>query len=199
MRQDPDVIMVGEIRDQETANLAINAALTGHLVLATLHTNSASATVARLVDMGVETFLLVSTLKVAVGQRLVRKITETKEAYTLSANERADIGKHVDLDRVLAALKEEKVVKENATWNNVPFYRPKEGAEGDEAYKGRMGIHEVLRLSPAIKEIVLASGTSDAIEIQARKEGMLTMVEDGIYKAALGQTSIEEVLRVISE
>lgn len=198
MRQDPDIIMVGEIRDQETASLAINAALTGHLVLATVHTNSASATVARLVDMGMETFLLVSTLRVAVGQRLVRRLTETKEAYTLSAHERADLEKHVDLDRVLKALKEEKVVKENATWNSIPFYRPKEGNE-ETGFKGRIGIHEVLRVTTAIKDIVLAQGTADAIEAQARKEGMLTMLEDGIYKAALGQTSIEEVLRVISE
>ena len=199
MRQDPDVIMVGEIRDQETASLAINAALTGHLVLATVHTNSASATVARLVDMGVETFLLVSTLRVAVGQRLVRRLTETKESYTLSANERADLGKHVDLDRILEALKVEKIVKDNATWNSIPFYRPKEGGTEEEKYKGRIGIHEVLHVSLAIKEIVLASGTADAIEAQGRKEGMLRMAEDGIYKAALGQTSIEEVLRVISE
>lgn len=199
MRQDPDVIMVGEIRDQETASLAINAALTGHLVLATVHTNSSSATVARLLDMGVEKFLLVSTLRVAVGQRLVRRITEAKETYTLSANERADLGKHVDLDRVLDVLKREKVVKESATWNNVPFFRPKNGADAEDGYKGRIGIHEVLHISPTIKDIVMASGTADAIEIQARKEGMLTMVEDGIYKAALGQTSIEEVLRVISE
>jgi type IV pilus assembly protein PilB len=198
MRQDPDVIMVGEIRDQETASLAINAALTGHLVLATVHTNSSSATVARLLDMGVETFLLVSTLRVAVGQRLVRRLTEAKDMYTLSANERADIGKHVDLDHILEELKKEGVVKQGATWNNVPFYRPKEGV-GDEGYKGRIGIHEVLHISTTIKEIVLAQGTADAIEKQARKEGMLTMLEDGIYKAALGQTSIEEVLRVISE
>jgi type IV pilus assembly protein PilB len=198
MRQDPDVIMVGEIRDQETASLAINAALTGHLVLATVHTNSASATVARLLDMGVETFLLVSTLRVAVGQRLVRRLTEAKDMYTLSANERADIGKHADLDRILDELKREGIVKQSATWNNVPFYRPKEGA-GDEGYKGRIGIHEVLHVSPTIKEIVLAQGTADSIEKQAREEGMLTMLEDGIYKAALGQTSIEEVLRVISE
>lgn len=199
MRQDPDIIMVGEIRDQETASLAINAALTGHLVLATVHTNSASATVARLLDMGVETFLLVSTLRVAVGQRLVRRITEDKEAYTLSANERADLGKHVDLDRILDELKRENVVKSNATWNSVPFYRPKAGVDADLGYKGRIGIHEVLHMSPVIKELVMAQGTADAIEAQARKEGMLTMVEDGIYKAALGQTSIEEVLRVISE
>ena len=198
MRQDPDVIMVGEIRDQETASLAINAALTGHLVLATVHTNSSSATVARLVDMGVETFLLVSTLRVAVGQRLVRKVTETKEAYTLNSNERTELSKYVDLDRVLGILKSENIVKESATWNTIPLYRPK--ASGDESgYKGRLGIHEVFHISPAIKEIVLASGTADAIEAQARKEGMLTMIEDGIFKAVLGQTSIEEVLRVISE
>lgn len=199
MRQDPDVIMVGEIRDQETANLAINAALTGHLVLATVHTNSSSATIARLVDMGVETFLLVSTLRVALGQRLVRRLIESKEPYTLSANARAELGKHIDLDRVLEVLKNEKVVKSSATWNDVPFYRPKEGPDADEGYKGRIGIHEVLHVSPTIKELVLAQGTADAIEAQARKEGMLTMAEDGIYKAALGQTSIEEVLRVISE
>jgi type IV pilus assembly protein PilB len=199
MRQDPDIIMVGEIRDQETASLAINAALTGHLVLATVHTNSSSATVARLLDMGVESFLLVSTLKVAVGQRLVRRLTEAKEPYTLSANERADIGKHADLEKILGELKREGIVKSNATWNSVPFYRPKESPESEDGYKGRIGIHEVLHISPTIKELVMSSGTADAIEAQAKKEGMLTMVEDGIYKAALGQTSIEEVLRVISE
>lgn len=198
MRQDPDVIMVGEIRDQETASLAINAALTGHLVLATVHTNSSSATVARLVDMGVETFLLVSTLRVAVGQRLVRRVTETKETYTLNANERAELEKHIDLDRILVKLKEEGVVKGSATWNNIPLYRPKVNGD-DDGYKGRLGIHEVLYISPAIKEIVLAAGTADAIEAQACKEGMLTMIEDGIFKAVLGQTSIEEVLRVVSE
>ncbi len=124
MRQDPDIIMIGEIRDQETASLAINAALTGHMVLATVHTNSSSGTIARLMDMGVESFLLVSTLRVAVGQRLVRRLTEQKEAYTLTANERAELGKHADLDRILAVMKEEGVVKDSATWNNIPFYHP---------------------------------------------------------------------------
>ena len=199
MRQDPDVIMVGEIRDQETASLAINAALTGHLVLATVHTNSSSATIARLLDMGVETFLLVSTLRVAVGQRLVRKLTEAKEPYTLSSNERAELSAHVDLDRILDLLKKDGVVRSNATWNSIPFYRPKAGEGSDDGYKGRVGIAEVLHVSPTLKELVLSSGTADQIEAQARKEGMLTMIEDGIYKAALGQTSIEEVLRVISE
>ena len=199
MRQDPDVIMVGEIRDQETASLAINAALTGHLVLATVHTNSASATVARLIDMGVEPFLLVSTLRVAVGQRLVRRLCDSKEAYTLTASEKASLEKHVDLERVLATLKEEGIVKKTATWNDIPFYHPKESTECPDGYKGRFGIHEILQISPAIKDLVARGESADAIEEQARKEGMLTMVEDGIYKAALGQTSIEEVLRVVSE
>ena len=199
MRQDPDIIMIGEIRDQETANLAINAALTGHLVLATVHTNSSSGTIARLMDMGVESFLLVSTLKVAVGQRLVRRLTDTKEAYTLSANEKAELSKHADLDRILQTLKEEGVVKDTATWNNVPFYHPKPVGEHDDGYKGRAGIHEVLPMSATIKDMVMANATADDIEAQARKEGMLTMLEDGIYKAARGMTSIEEVLRVISE
>lgn len=198
MRQDPDIIMVGEIRDQETASLAINAALTGHLVLATVHTNSAAGTVARLIDMGVESFLLVSTLRVAVGQRLIRKLVNKKESYTLSANERSELGKHADLDLVLKTLKEEKVVKPSATWNSIPFYRPKDGAEED-AYKGRMGIHEVLPVSPTIKEKVIAGATADDIAAAARDEGMLTMLEDGIYKAARGVTSLEEVLRVVNE
>jgi type IV pilus assembly protein PilB len=199
MRQDPDIIMVGEIRDSETASLAINAALTGHLVLATVHTNSASGTVARLLDMGVETFLLVSTIRVTIGQRLVRRLCDSKEEYTLSTGEREELEKHLDLERVLASLKEEGIVKGNATWNSVPFYRPKETSECSDGYKGRIGIHEVLQMTPTIKDIVMSKGTADAIEEQARKEGMLTMLEDGIFKAALGQTSIEEVLRVISE
>ncbi len=199
MRQDPDVIMVGEIRDEETASLAINAALTGHLVLATVHTNSASGTVARLVDMGVETFLLVSTLRVAIGQRLVRKLADDKIPYILSKAERDELSDHVDMNLVLATLKEEKIFKDDATWNDINFFRPKEKGDNEDGYKGRMGIHEVLEMSSTIKEMVIAGKTADDIEKQARKEGMLTMMEDGIYKAAKGLTSIEEVLRVINE
>ncbi len=200
MRQDPDIIMIGEIRDQETASLAINAALTGHLVLATVHTNSASGTVARLMDMGAESFLLVSTLRVAVGQRLVRKLTDSKVAYTLSANEKEELGKHVDLDKIMATMVEEGIVKAGASWNSIPFYRPVSGTGAQEdGYKGRAGIHEVLPMTPTLKNMVMANATSDDIEIQARKEGMLTMLEDGIYKASRGLTSIEEVLRVINE
>jgi len=199
MRQDPDIIMVGEIRDQETASLAINAALTGHLVLATVHTNSSSGTIARLIDMGVESFLLVSTLRVVIGQRLVRKLSEDKTPYTLTKPERDELAKHADLDLVLRTLKEEKIIHPDDTWNNITFYHPKENGETEDGYHGRMGIHEVLEMSPTIKDMVMSHKTGDEIEIQASKEGMLTMMEDGIYKAARGLTSIEEVLRVISE
>lgn len=199
MRQDPDIIMVGEIRDEETASLAINAALTGHLVLATLHTNSAAGTVARLLDMGAESFLLVSTLRVAIGQRLVRKLADDKLPYILTKAERDELSEKVDLDLVLKALRDEKIVKEDATWNDIPFYHPKEKGLTEDGYQGRMGIHEVLEMSPALKDMVMAGKTGDEIQVQARKEGMLTMIEDGIFKAAQGRTTIEEVLRVINE
>jgi type IV pilus assembly protein PilB len=199
MRQDPDIIMVGEIRDEETASLAINAALTGHLVLATLHTNSAAGTIARLVDMGAESFLLVSTLRVAVGQRLVRRLSDDKQPYILTKAEREELATKVDLDGVLAALKTEGIIKESATWNDTPFYHPKEKGETEDGYKGRFGIHEVLQMSDTIKNMVMSGRTGDELEVQARKEGMLTMIEDGIFKAAQGFTSIEEVLRVINE
>lgn len=199
MRQDPDIIMVGEIRDEETASLAINAALTGHLVLATLHTNSAAGTIARLSDMGAESFLLVSTLRVAIGQRLVRKLADDKLPYILTKAERDELATKVDLDRILETLKDEKIVKENATWNDVPFYHPKEKGETEDGYQGRIGIHEVLEMSPTLKDMVMAGKTGDQLQAQAVKEGMLTMLEDGIFKAAQGRTTIEEVLRVINE
>jgi type IV pilus assembly protein PilB len=199
MRQDPDIIMVGEIRDEETASLAINAALTGHLVLATLHTNSASGTIARLIDMGAETFLLVSTLRVAVGQRLVRRLADDKQPYILTKAERDELAEKVNMDVILKALKEEGVVKESSTWNDIPFYHPKEKGQTEDGYHGRVGIHEVLAVSPTIRDMVMQDKTGDEIEAQARREGMLTMIEDGIYKAAQGLTSIEEVLRVVNE
>jgi type IV pilus assembly protein PilB len=198
VRQDPDIIMVGEIRDNETAALAVNASLTGHVVLSTLHTNSAAGAIPRLVDMKVEPFLLVSTINIIIGQRLVRKLADQKEKYFLSKPELATLGKSVNLDKILDVLKAEKIVDKSDTWEKVPFWRPKKG-ESDESYSGRIGIHEILRVTPTIKEIILKDGTTDAIQAQAEKEGMLTMFEDGIFKAVMGNTTIEEVLRVASE
>ena len=199
VRQDPDIVMVGEIRDKETASLAINAALTGHLVLSTLHTNSAAGAVARLLDMGVEPFLLVSTLRVIVGQRLVRKLAPDKEKYDLSRDEQTQLEHVVDVGTVLKALKEEKAIAADATWKNISFSKPKENGQVPSGYSGRVGIYEVLPMTSTIKELVMKNETGDAIEKQARSEGMLTMSEDGIFKAAQGITTIEEVLRVITE
>ncbi len=199
VRQDPDIIMVGEIRDGETASLAINAALTGHLVLSTIHTNSAAGAIPRLIDMGVEPFLLVSTIRVIIGQRLVRKLCEDKEQYSLTKEKRDKVASEVDFDVALTALHDEKLVKAGVKLDDVPFYKPKPSAECEDGYKSRIGIHEVLATSPAIREIMLHESTTDALEAQAKKEGMLTMLEDGLYKAARGITSLEEVLRAVSE
>jgi len=199
VRQDPDIIMVGEIRDNETASLAINASLTGHVVLSTLHTNSAAGAVPRLIDMKVEPFLIVSTVNVIIAQRLVRKLSEQKEKYKLTKAELQTLGKSISLTKVLDALKEEKVIGKSDTWDDVYFWRPKKGVASEEGYAGRIGIHEVLKVSPAIKELIIKSGTADTIQKQAEEEGMLTMIEDGIFQVVMGLTTIEEVLRVISE
>ncbi len=199
LRQDPDIIMVGEIRDGETASLAINAALTGHLVLSTIHTNSSAGAIPRMIDMGVEPFLIVSTVKTIIAQRLVRRLTEEKEKYFLSEGESKELQKIVNLDRVLKFLKDEKIVDEKATWDKIPFYKPKESKEFADGYHGRVGIHEVLEVSTTIREMILKGSTTDEIEEQAKKDGMMTMLEDGIFLAVQGITSTEEVLRVVSE
>lgn len=200
VRQDPDIIMVGEIRDGETASLAINAALTGHLVLSTLHTNSAAGTIPRLVDMGAQNFLLISTLRVIIAQRLVRKLSGKKEEYKLSKTGIESLRKSVDLDKVLEVLKKENIVDKKDTWETISFYRPvSKNNDDSESYHGRIGIHEVMEVSSAIRDLIIANEDSEKIEDQAKKEGMMTMIEDGIYKAVQGVTTIEEVLRVVSE
>jgi type IV pilus assembly protein PilB len=198
VRQDPDIIMVGEIRDKETASLSINAALTGHLVLSSLHTNSAPGAIPRLIDMGVEPFLLVSTLKVIIAQRLVRKLDSRKEKYFLTDSGIESLRKIVNLDFVLETLIKEKIVDKKATWKTIPFYRPKTNADSD-GYTGRIGIYEVLKVTDTIRNMIIERKTTEEIYEQSKKEGMLAMIEDGIYKAVLGITTIEEVLRVISE
>jgi len=199
LRQDPDIIMVGEIRDNETARLCINASLTGHLVLSTLHTNSAAGSLPRLMDMRCEPFLIASTLNSILAQRLVRRLCSEKEKYTLKDTEIKEIAKYCDLEAILKVLKEEKVVKPRATWKNITFYKPKPNKECSDGYKGRIGIFEVLPITETIKELIINKATSGQIHKQARSEGMKTMVEDGFIKAAQGITSIEEVLRAIVE
>ncbi len=199
LRQDPNIIMVGEIRDSETADLAINASLTGHLVLSTLHTNTAAGSLPRLLDMGCEPFLISSTLNCILAQRLVRRLCPEREKCTLKEHELKEIGKFCNLNKILKILKEEKIVKPKATWKSIPFYKPKATKKCPDGYKGRVGIFEVLPVTETIKELIVKQATSDEIQRQARKEGMRIMIEDGFVKAAQGITSIEEVLRVIVE
>ncbi|MFH1978837.1 MAG: GspE/PulE family protein [Patescibacteria group bacterium] len=199
VRQDPDIIMVGEIRDIETASLAVNAALTGHLVLSTLHTNSAAGSIPRLLDMKVEPFLITSTVNAIIAQRLVRCLCPNRKAHKLSKKEMVELGEEVDLDRMLKVLEENKAIKPRQKWEDIDFYKPEPGKESPDGYKGRIGIHEVLMVTETIKELVMKNGTTDQIEEQAKKEGMLTMFEDGIIKCVQGTTSLEEVFRVTRE
>ena len=199
LRQDPDIIMVGEIRDQETVALAINAALTGHLVLSTLHTNSAAGAIPRLIEMGGEPFLIASTLNVIVAQRLIRKLAEEKEAYKLTEEDLKNLGSYCDLDELTKLLVQEKVIKASDTLSSITFYKPKASKEAEDGYKSRIGIYEVLFVSEAIKALIVKKTTADQIQKQAVSEGMVTMIQDGFLKAAQGVTSIEEILRVVSE
>jgi type IV pilus assembly protein PilB len=199
LRQDPDIIMVGEIRDGETASLAVNASLTGHLVLSTIHTNSAAGAIPRMIDMGVEPFLIISTVRTVIAQRLVRVLAEGKEKYFLNDTEIKALEKVLDLNRVLNFLKEEKIVAPDSTWDKIPFYKPKASEEAKDGYKGRLGIHEVLNVTSTIKEMILKGSSADELEERAKQEGMMTMLEDGIFLAVRGMTSTEEVLRVVSE
>ena len=197
VRQDPNIIMVGEIRDTETASLAINAALTGHLVLSTLHTTSAPGAIPRLIDMQVEPFLIASTLNIIVAQRLVRKFAGDKEKYKLKPADLENLAKYCDLERITHILREEKLLKPKGTLKDLELFRPKASKESGSGYKGRLGIYEVLAVNEAIKEMIVAKASTREINDQAMADGMRTMVEDGFVKAAQGLTSIEEVLRVI--
>jgi type IV pilus assembly protein PilB len=199
VRQDPDIIMVGEIRDKETASLAINAALTGHLVLSTLHTNSAAGALPRLLDMGVEPFLIASTVNIIIAQRLVRKLCPGKKEFTLSSRELKESFHDVDMESLLNILVKEKVVKAKTRWENIKFYKPNPSRDCEDGYKDRIGIHEVLQITESINRLITSNATADEIEKQAKKNGMITMFEDGIIKAVQGITSIEEILRVTSE
>jgi len=203
LRQDPDIIMVGEIRDKETMEMAIHAAMTGHLVLSTLHTNSAAGTLPRLVDMGAEPFLVASTLNVVIAQRLVRKLcTDCRKEYKLTETDLKGLKANYSMDEILMAIKKGGGLKlgEEVIWQDIKFYRPG-GCEqcGKTGYHGRLGIFEVLEVDDEIGKMIFEKATTDDIEKKAKEKGMLTMVEDGFVKAMQGSTSIEEILRVTKE
>ena len=199
VRQDPDIIMVGEIRDKETAGLSINAALTGHLVLSTLHTINAASAIPRLIDMKAEPFLISSTLNIILAQRLVRRLCEEKDKRVLGEPEIKKISKYCDIEQIREILIEEKIIEPKTSFQNINFYFPKKSKKCPTGYKGRIGIFEVLSTTETIKELIMKGTDANQIQAQAKKQGMRTMVEDGFIKAAQGVTSIAEVLRVIAE
>jgi len=207
LRQDPDVVMIGEIRDKETATLAVQAALTGHLVFSTLHTNSAAGILPRLLDMGIEPFLIASTVHTVIGQRLVRRISDNeKTTYQSSAAEKAAIVSSIG--NLLPKTDAERKAKADdlgyktlplATDNAYTLYKAQDGPETPGGYKGRMGLYEVFEVSEAIQQLILKESTSSEIQRAAQAEGMITMREDGYLKALEGMTSIAEVNRVAAE
>ncbi len=205
LRQDPDILMVGEIRDEETLEIALHAAMTGHLVLSTLHTNSAAATLPRMLDMGAEPFLIASTVNVIIAQRLARKLCqECKKPYQLDAGEVSALEKSVDIEDIFSYLKTQEALKEIVgkakSFADLTFYKPG-GCDqcGNEGYRGRVGVYEVLGMETNIRKLVTQSATSEVIEEEAKKNGMSTMSQDGFLKAAEGITTIEEILRVTKE
>lgn len=200
LRQDPDIIMVGEIRDHETLEIAIHAAMTGHLVLSTLHTNSAAGAIPRMVDMGAEPFLIASTTNVVIGQRLVRRLcSECREVYRLDAQELATLSKNYDLDAIIKTMQTLGVMTARS-FADVDLYKPKGCVHcNNTGYKGRNGIYEVFDVSDEVEKLITRNATTEELEKLARSQGMITMVEDGFYKVLQGITSIEEVMRVTKE
>jgi type IV pilus assembly protein PilB len=216
LRQDPNIIMIGEIRDSETADLSVQAALTGHLVLSTLHTNDAATCLPRLLDMGIEPFLIASTVRVVVGQRLVRKLRhETRQSYQPTEDEKRMIINMFNLRpgqdfRYIHEL--EKQAAAQGVGDDTPLstdengintlYRADSNDNIDGAlsgYRGRVGIYEVMDNTTAIQKLITANATSEQIQDQAVNEGMATMQTDGLIKALRGETTIEEVIRVTKE
>ncbi len=183
LRQDPDIILIGEIRDAETAKIAIEAALTGHLVFSTIHTNDSASIPTRLIDMGVEPFLVASSLIGATAQRLIRRVCKyCKEPYQPSTEVLENLG---------------FVTSRNI--EDITFYKG-DGCDkcNHTGYKGRLAVNEILPITPAIQRLIMKNASSREISEQARKEGMKTLLDDALNKAAEGLTTIEEVLRVVS-
>lgn len=206
LRQDPDVVMVGEIRDSETAGLAVQAALTGHLVFSTLHTNSAAGILPRLLDMGIEPFLLASTLNVVIGQRLVRRITEKHETYKSSEVETAGINEIVG-DILPQTKGDVAKVSEDLGYAGLPvknndYYMLSKGVdskETPEGYAGRAGLYETITVDEDIQKMIVKHATANEIMKLARSKGTVTMRQDGMLKVLSGITTIEEVNRVASD
>ncbi len=202
LRQDPNIIMVGEIRDQETAEIAVHAAMTGHLVLSTLHTNDAPTTIPRLTDMGVPPFLVSYTTNIVMAQRLVRKICQyCKKEYKLDRASIDALLKAFDAERITTILKENNLLKEGEkNLEEMVFYKG-DGCSrcNNSGFKGRVGIYEVLEVNQEIIHKINEHADANTLKDTARKNGMITMSEDGLIKAKMGTTTISEILRVTKE
>lgn len=201
LRQDPNIIMVGEIRDEETAKISVNAAMTGHLLLSTLHTNDAVTTLPRLAQMGIPSFLIASTTNLIIAQRLVRKVCPyCKEGYHLSKKAIEDIEKQLDIAGMLTELEKEKIIKSEENLGSITFFRGK-GCNrcNNSGYKGRLGVYETLEMTPEMAELTTNTVDSVTLKKQAEKQGMISLIEDGFIKAVSGITNLEEVMRVTQE
>lgn len=206
LRQDPDVVMVGEIRDSETASLAVQAALTGHLVFSTLHTNSAAGVLPRLLDMGVEPFLIASTVNTIIGQRLVRKVSEKREMYQSSPIETQNILKTIGhlLPKTSGDV---PAVTQDLGYKDLPLagqsaytlVRGIDTPQTPRGYSGRAGLYEVMDVNTDIQNLIVARATSSDIQRLAVSQGMITMRQDGYLKAIQGITTLEEVNRVVAD
>jgi type IV pilus assembly protein PilB len=216
LRQDPNIIMVGEIRDVETADLGVQAALTGHLVFSTLHTNDAATSLPRLLDMGIEPFLIASVTRAIVGQRLVRRLRhETRISYQPTQEEQALIVKmfNVPAGQDFSYIHEiEKKAASEGLGGDTPLSTDETGIKtlwkNDESdnsdgaqngYRGRIGIYETLKNSETIQKLIVANATSSQIREQAVREGMMTMQVDGLIKVLRGETTLDEVIRATKE
>lgn len=206
LRQDPDVVMVGEIRDAETAQLAVQAALTGHLVFSTLHTNSAAGVLPRLLDMQIEPFLIASTVNTIIGQRLVRRVAAKRETYQSSPIETQNI--QATIGHLLPKTKEDVArVSADLGYKDLPLagqtsytlVRGIDTPQTPHGYSGRAGIYEVMDVNPEIQELIIKRATSSEIQRLAVSQGMITMRQDGYLKALAGITTLEEVNRVTSD
>lgn len=202
LRQDPNIIMIGEIRDLETSEEAIHAAMTGHIVLSTLHTNNAAGSIPRLLDMGVEPYLIASTLNTVVGQRLVRKICQDcKTSAKPDKKEIESLSHDFDLEQLFSIMKREDMLQRAMTsFAKVDFYEGR-GCEkcNHSGYRGRMGIYEVMDITESVAKLILGRSPTAQIQDQAVADGMVLMWQDGFIKAHLGLTTIAEVLRVSRE
>ena len=206
MRQDPDVVMVGEIRDSETANLAVQAALTGHLVFSTLHTNSAAGVLPRLLDMGIEPFLIASTVNTIIGQRLVRRVATKRDVYQSSPIETQAIQTAIGhlLPKTAAQM---PAIAEDLGYKDLPLagqnaYTLAKGRDTPQTprgYSGRAGLYEVMDVTEEIQTLITKQATSGEIERMAIAQGMVTMRQDGYLKALQGVTTLEEVNRVTAD